>query len=147
MAESKARDIKNALVGLIEPLQLDGETAFVEVKGHPRGEFDGFPSVRVLPADVSSENVAFGENDRTVSFTVRTHLPVKTDGSEFDRMYELTDLLVDALEQADFDNTLQSQVGTYILTASRGTWMDVSTQSGVVLQCDIDVDVSYSKEL
>lgn len=147
MAESKGKDIKDAIIALVEGIQLDGEPAFLEVKGHPWGQFDGYPSVRVLPADQSTEKGAFGQNDRTVSLSIRTHLPVSESGSEFDQMYVLTDLIMDALDVADFNNTFSGSLGTYVLNASRGAWQEDDTQSGPVIACDIDVDVSYSKNL
>ena len=38
-----------------------------------------------------------------VSYIVRTHVEAKDDGSEIDYMYDLTDLIIDALDSADFD--------------------------------------------
>lgn len=145
MAESKALIIRDAIIALVEPLQLDGQPAFVEVKGHPRGEFNGFPSVRVLPADQTSEKAAYGSTDKTVNLSVRTHVPTAEDGSEFDYMYKLTDLIMDALETADFRNLLPSQLDAFHLSASRGAWFDTDTQEGPVLACEIDVSVMYSQ--
>ena len=55
---SKSRAIRDGLVTLISELELDSEPAFISVKGNPKGEFDGYPSVRVLPGDQSTEKAA-----------------------------------------------------------------------------------------
>lgn len=146
MAASKSLDIKNALVSLLQAVQLDGETAFTEVRGHTRGEFNGYPSIRVLPLDVSNEQGAQSQMDKTVAFSVRTHLPIG-DGSEFDRMYILTDLILDTIDQADNDDDLRAALGTNLMSATRGLWGEMETQRGVVLYADINVEVSYSKDL
>jgi len=143
---SKSKTIKNALITLLKGLQLNGEAAFVAVKGHPRGSFDGFPQVRVLPGDQTTEKGAYGQNDRTVSLTARVHIPYTDDGSEFDYMYELTDLILDALDTEDYSGSFNSDNGTYVLNTQRGDWFDEDTPTGPVLTCEVSVDVSYSKD-
>lgn len=148
MARSKA--IKNALVDLIDDLTYEDETAFTSVVGHNGGEFDGYPAVRVLPGDTTTEKASVSQNDRTLTFIVRTHLPVKEDGSEVDYMYDLTDLLLDQFDSGDFLNALNAKdatIKTHILNATRGDWFDSDTGTGVVLMCDINVEVRYSKNL
>jgi hypothetical protein len=147
---SKSKAIKDALVTLLSGLSLNGEPAFTAVKGNPRGEFDGFPSVRVLPGDQSTDKGAVGQNDRTVNYIVSTHVPTTATGTEFDYMYDLTDLIIDSLDQADFDNTLNltdSGIDTYILNCSRGDWFDTDSQAGPLLSCEVNVEVKYSKNL
>lgn len=146
MAGSKARDIKNQLVTLIQGLQLDGEQAFVDVQDNSIGKFDGYPSVQVLPGRQDTDKAAQNQNDRTVVFEVRTHVEPQEDGSEFDYMYELSDLLIDSLDQADADNTFQAAIGTYILNATQGDWDYIETPAGPVLVFVINVEVSYSKD-
>lgn len=143
MAASK--DIKNALVSLLSDVELGGEPAFTAVKGNDAGEFDGYPSVRVLPGDQTTEKASTQQNDRTVSFIIRTHVPEDGDGSEVDLMYDLTDLIIDTLDSADASNVLAAQIGTYILNATRGDWFVTDSNAGSILMCDINVDVSYSK--
>lgn len=146
---SKALAIKDGLVEIIAAIQLDGQAAFTEVKGHPRGQFDGFPSVRVLPGDQLTQKESFSENERTVAFTVRTHLPATNDGSEFDHMYKLTDLIIDTLDSADFYGQLDAalpDVGAWILNATRADWFDEDSQEGPILSCDLEVQVKYSKD-
>lgn len=142
---SSSKDIKNALISYIQEQQKDGEPAFVTVTDSMTKTFTGYPSVAVLPASQSSSKAAYGQNDRTVAFIVRTYLPVEQDGSEVDYMYDLTDLLINALDEADFTNALDVQ--TYLLNASRGDWYDTDTEAGPVIMADINVEVTYSKDL
>jgi len=147
VAVSKSRDIRDALISVITPLQLDGEQAFMEVVGHEAGAYDKYPTVRVLPIDVSNTKGAQSQNDRTVVFTVRTHVEMAEDGSDYNQMYPLTDLIIDALDEADQGNTFQSSIGTYIMNVTRGDWQYLGVPSGVALVADINVEVSYSKNL
>ena len=147
MAESKSRDIKNALVTLISGLTQDGEPAFVSVEGHSIGKFDGYPSVQVLPGRQDTEKAAQNQNDRTPVYEIRTHVEATETGSEFDYMYELTDLLIDALDQADHDDAFRAVTGTYLLNVTQGDWDYIETQAGTVLVFAINVEVTYSKDL
>jgi hypothetical protein len=151
MDKSKIRSIKDALVTLLSGIHVDGEPAFVEVKGHPRGEFDGYPGVRVLPRKpIDNEKGAMAEQDRTNSFIVRVHMPSTDEGGEFDKMYDLTELIIDTLDQADQDdalNEIDSSIGTYLLNTTGGDWFEQNTQAGLVIMADINVEVGYSKEL
>jgi hypothetical protein len=142
---SKALDIRNQIMTIIQGVQLDGEPAFTEVIGHPRGQFDSEPAVRVLPSDQTSEDTTFGQSDRTVSFIVRTHLKSTDAGEEFDRMYELTDLLIDRLDKADYANEL-SGFNVFQMETTRGTWFEEDSQAGPILSCDLNVAVKYSKD-
>lgn len=150
MAASKTKSIKDAMVSILSAIELDDEPAFVAVKDHPRGEFDEWPSVRVLPADQPNEKGSMGQNDRTPTFMVRTYVPATNEGTEFDQMYVLTDLILDALDEADFNNSLNEidqTIGSYMLNATRASWFDSDSQAGPILICDINVEVTYSKDL
>lgn len=147
MGASKTRDIRDALISVIAPIQRDGEPAFTEVVGYPGDQFDSYPSVRVLPLDIDNQKSAFNQVDRHVAFTIRTYLPAKDDGSDFDQMYELTDLLIDSLDEADQSDALREQLGTYMLNTTRGSWDYFGDQSGVSLYADINVEVAYSQDL
>lgn len=147
MGASKSRDIRDALVTRLATVQKDGAVAFTEVVGFEGNAFDGYPSVRVLPLDLNNEKGSSYEMDRTVGFIVRTHVPAVQDGSDYAAMYELTDLIVDSLDEADVDNTFQAAIGTYILSTTRGSWTYEDSGTGVVLCADINVEVSYSKDL
>lgn len=142
---SKALDIRDQLKTIIENVQLEGEPAFAGVIGHPRGQFDKQPMVRILPNDQTSENATFGQSDRTVSFIVRTHLKATDEGTEFDVMYELTDLLIDRLDQADHNNELDN-FNVFFIETTRGVWFEEESQAGPILSCDLNVAVKYSKD-
>jgi hypothetical protein len=144
MAASKSKDIRDGIISVIEPIQRDGEDAFMDVLGHTHGQFDSFPSVRVLPVQVDPERAAYRQSDRTVAFIARTYVEVKNDGSDFDMMYELTDLIVDALEKADADNTFHQDLATYQMAVSQGEWSEEETQSGTLLMADVNIEVTYS---
>lgn len=144
-----SRAIKDGLIAILQAIQYQGEPAFTEVRGHPRGEFDSYPSVSVLPGDQATEKVAYGQNDRTPSYIIRTQLKATNDGTEFDYMYELTDLIIDALDSADFDGVLSAAPDVppvNILNASRADWFEGDSQAGPLLICDVDVSVEYSKD-
>ncbi|MCF8783196.1 hypothetical protein [Rhodococcus ruber] len=146
MATSKSKDIKDALVTLLTGLQLDGEPAFAQVKGHPRGEFNSYPAARVLPDDQSTQKGAQGQNDRTVNLLVRLHVESDKDASEFDKMYILTDLVLDALDSEDYDGNFVDTLQAEELNATRGDWFDTDGPAGPILACDIAVAVSYSRD-
>lgn len=147
MADSKSKDIKNALVALLQGLQRDGEPAFQEVKGHPRGTYEGFPAARVQPGDQTTSKGAHGQNDRTVNLTIRVLVEATDTGAEFDQMYELTDLVLDALDTADYQGDFIESLDAEELNASRGDWFDMNSQStGPLLACDITVGVEYSRD-
>ena len=141
---SKALLARNAIIDLLETVQLDGEPAFAAVQGDPYGAYDKTPIVRVLPASQDSNTAAYRTTDRTVNFNVRTTLPMKrTD--EFDRLYTLTDLIIDALDQADAADTFSGTLGTYMMTTTHGDWFEESSESGPMLTAEINVSVAYSK--
>lgn len=143
--ESKALTLRNSIMEVIRAIKLDGEDAFLDVIGHPRAQFQGFPVARVLPGDQLNEKWAQGENERTVTFTVRTHVPVTEDGSEFDYMYNLTDLILDAFDEADESGGFPINNGAYEIRADRSDWFDEELPSGPALAADISVTVTYSK--
>lgn len=148
MATSKSKDIKDAIKVLLTGLELDGEPAFQVVKGTPYGLLDGFPAVRVIPADQGTEKGATGQNNRTVAMTVRILIPFESrnDDDDFDKMYELTDLVLDALDSEDYDGSFVDTLSAEELNASRGDWGETDGPSGPLLTCDIAVAVSYSKD-
>lgn len=146
MARSKA--IKNALIAVLEAAQLNGEPAFTKVIGHTEGEFDSYPLLRVLPGDQSSEKATQSQNDQTVRFIARTTVPLDA-GDGFDYMYDLTDLIMDTVNEADFADTLSAKdptIKAHMMLADRGDWQAFDTQAGSMLACDVNVEVTYSKD-
>lgn len=156
--EGKSKHIKNALITVISAITYDkgsgAEPAFVEVVGNTLGEFNGYPSVRVLPGDVTTDKAAVSINERTISFVIYTHLPLEGtaigEAATYDQMYDLTDLIIDTLDRGDFIgalNTADATIGTFILNATRGDWTVDDSKGGVILTVAINVDVKYSKDL
>lgn len=151
--KGKSRQIKDALKTYVESIQLNDESAFYLVTDSTDDEFDGSPVCQILPGDYTTTKAAFSQNDRAVAFIFRTHLRLESTGvssAVYDYMYDLTDLLLDAFDFADANNTLEvidPAIGTYILNATRGDWIVSGSEEGGLLMCDINVEAKYSKDL
>lgn len=148
----KSRSIKDALVTLISGIEYQSEPAFTEVVGNPDTAFDGYPSVRVLPGKLATVKGSTGQNDKTPDYIVRTHIEVDNNDWQpaIDQAYDLTDLIVDTLDTADNQgtlNTIDPSLGLLKVNATGGEWFPQETQAGVVLMCDINVEVTYSRNL
>src|SRR4051794_11602233 len=106
--------LKNALKTLMATATYDagnGESAaFVRVITSTEGEFDSYPVLRILPGSLQNDKAATYENERTAAYTFRVLLPLESrvDASEqtFDKMYDLTDLILDTLDDADVHRRL-----------------------------------------
>lgn len=161
---SKPKRIKNGLIQMLSQIQYDAgggnEAAFVAVLGKARGDFTGYPIVRVLPDQLLTGKAAVSVNDRTAMFVCQVHLLLEdqdTNGTPideaaiYDKMYDLTELILDALDEGDFQNalnTIDSTIGEYILNATRGEWLVATdTKGGAVLVCQVYVEIKYSKDL
>jgi hypothetical protein len=153
-----SKRIKNALKTVLTGITYDtgssSEAAFVSVKGSTKGEFDGYPAVRVLPGDVTTDKASVAENDRGVAFIVRVHLLMEnkpeSEEDTYDWMYDLTDLILDTLDIGDYTgvlNSVDNTLDTLMLNATRGDWMVAETNAAAVLLCDVNLNVRYSKRL
>src|SRR5947209_1024044 len=103
--KGKSRQIKDALITVLSGIQLDAgsgpEPAFLSVLDTATGEFDGYPSIRVLPGQVDTTKSSVSQNDRAVAFIARVHLPLEAGAVDDDpatreheainKMYDLTD--------------------------------------------------------
>ena len=150
---------KNALISLLAGVQYDTgdgpEDAFVRVQDNMYLVGDSTPIAMVLPGDVSNQRVSTFQTERTLLYLVRITVQAEdnTDASQsqlIDQLYDLTDLVIDCLDEADqasgLSDTLGS-LGTYMLTAVRGDWSEPQTNSGYALACDVNVQIVYSKSL
>lgn len=155
---SKAKRIKNALMTVLTGLQLDtgsgDEPAFASVIDHTRNQFDNYPAMRVLPGHVDTDKASVSQNDRTVAFMLLGHLPLEDQwnipGDAFDRMLDLTEIVLDALDVGDASGVLtdiDATLGTWIMNATRGDWTTEATQAGAQLTWNINVEVRYTKDL
>lgn len=152
------RRIKDGIVGVLQGITYDTgsgpEPAFVSVLDNTKDEFQGYPSVRVLPNDFNSEPGEMSQRDHTPSFTLILHLPLESaseiESATYDQMYDLTDLIVDALEHADYEGTLNGESlthNTWRLVVPQVSWFVATGKAGALLLCNIDVEVSYSKNV
>lgn len=151
---SKTKTIKNALKEMLSTLEYRDEPAFVEVVGSTDREFSGYPSVRLLPERIDNEKAAIGQNDRAIHFKAIVHLELENADSIqeniIDHMTDLTDLIMDALDEGDYQNTLEAidpTIGTYIMSATDAAWDVVDSKAGSLLLLVISISASYSKDL
>jgi hypothetical protein len=154
----KSKRIKNALVALVEGIQYDtgsgGGQAFEQVIGSSHAAFEGWPNAQVLPGDVTVEKPTVNQADRTPAYFVRIRLPLEdtqqAQDAAYDQMYDLTDLVIDAVDQADYDGSLQDGTGLIAITmmnATRGDWIIEPSSNGINLVCDVNVQITYSIDL
>lgn len=156
--KAKSRKIRDALVTILQGLTYDAgggaEPAFALVTGDPSLEFQQEPFALVFPAPILSTKAATGQNDREVQFSLLVLLNMegggRTQNSTYNYMYDLTELIMDALDKGDFHdvlNTADPTLGTWLMDSSRGTFLPAETKSGAALLCTIDVSVTYSLDL
>jgi hypothetical protein len=153
----RSKRIKNALKAVLAGITYDaggGAEQAMYVLDSSSGQFEGYPGLRVLPADIDSDKASVAENERVVRFLVSVHLPMEdnaeSEAATYDKMYDLTDLILDTLDVGDFTGALNAQdptIGTYFLNATRGDWFAVEENAGVLLVCDLNVEIKYSKDL
>jgi hypothetical protein len=159
---------KNALMGLMTGLTYDigngpGQ-AFVTVTGDATTEFDSYPIVRVLPGEMDTQKASVAENERTLAYDCYVHLPLEnrpthtvngqplamSEGDIVDWMYDLTDIILDALDEGDYHNVLStydSTLPSYFLEAQKGHYTVVGSKGGALLQCVVSLHLRYSKLL
>jgi len=155
-----SRQIRDAVMTALADITYDDEPAFVSIKGSTKGEFDGYPALRVLPSPEGLANVksSMAQQDRTVSLSILGHIElenkdpdpsVDVEKDAIDQMLDLTDLIVDRLDQVDFDNTLavDTDTDTYIMNTESGEWNWVVSGAGALLLFLVNVKVTYSKNM
>jgi len=153
-----SKRIKNALKTVLSGITYDtgggAEPAFISVLDNTKGEFDGYPSVRILPGDMTTTKGSVAENDRVINFVIRVHLELEnkpeTESAIYNWMYDLTDLIIDTLDVGDYTgalHTADNSLNTLFLDATRGDWMVAETNSAAVLLCDVNCGIRYSKAL
>lgn len=162
-----SKRIKNALMAMLTAIQYDAgggaENAFAQVLDNSRNIFDGYPNAQVLPGDITVERPTTGQADKAPAYIVRIRIPLESldaanetrtpdeiQSAAYDQMYDLTDLVIDAVDQADHDASLTDDAGLISITmmdATRGDWLVVTAADGSVLLCDVNLAVSYSRNL
>lgn len=124
------KDMRSAIVTVLEAVQLAGADAFAEVSTNPTNKFSGYPAATVVPAEVGSEFHTNNQNTREYGFNIYLHYPVKQGWSTaVDVMIDLLDACMDALDQNfDLNGT------TDFLRAVPGEWdIDQSSEDLVLL--------------
>lgn len=163
----KSKRIKNAVVAILTAITYDtgsgSEAAFAQVLDNPRNIFDGWPNAQVLPGGLRTDRATTDEMDKTPAYIIRIRIPLESlkntadtrtpderQSAAVDQMYDLTDLVVDAIADADKASSLNDGAGTIAITMTdtkQGDWRVVSAGDGSVLMADIDLTVAYSRDL
>lgn len=151
-----SKRIKNALITMLGGLTYDtgsgAEPAFQSIRDNTQQRFDGYPALTVLPGDVTTEKESTRQNLKRVSFLITVHLQFEntaaSESSAYDQMYDLTDILIDKLDAADAAgelHTIDGGITTHVLNATRGDWYLAPAKSGVILLCDVNVELRYTQ--
>jgi len=155
----QAKRIKNALKTVLTGITYDTgsgpEPAFLAVLDNTKGEFDGYPIVRLLPGDVTTTKGSVAENDRVVNLVARVHLLLEnkpeTESATYDWMYNLTDLILDTLDVGDYTDALHNADPTLTnllkMDATRGDWTIAESNAASVIMCDVNIAIYYFKSL
>lgn len=157
-SRGKSRVIRDALVTELTQVQYLGEPAFMEVSGSTKGQFKGYPAMRVMPGRFANDATGMGETERTVTFDGIVHIEVESNGDSeddplqdaIDKMLDLTELIADQLDDADFNNRLDDhEPGLNALQISTETidWDFLAGDAGTMLLFVVRMSVRYSKEL
>ena len=155
---SMNKRIKNALVLLATSIQYDVgqglEPAFTQVLDNNRQVFDGWPNVSVLPGKLQVQRDTTHQADKIPSYILRIRIPMEdsniSQSAAYSYMYDLTDLLIDAFLMADNQQSLTDSQGLIAITmmdTSLGDWLEVPSSQGSVLICDVNIAITYSKNL
>lgn len=161
--KSQARHIRDAVIQVLQGIQYDAgsgpEPAFDPdanpVTSNPADELKGEPFCLVYPGKLETKKAARGIQDRTVNLCVFLELSLesstgRTQAQTYDYMYDLTELVLNALDEGDYTDALHSDDSTivnWIMNASVGTMRPAKSKVGVVLLCQIDVAIKYSFDL
>lgn len=154
--KGRNRRIKDALVTILTGINYDpggtgAEPAFVSVLDNTKDKFEGYPAVTILPNNLGSATGSNTEKEHTVDFAIFTHLPVEdsntVESALYNQMYDLTDLIIDTLEHADFINTLGTAdptIQNLKMEVPQTRWFIAQGKSGGLLIVNVDVQITYS---
>jgi hypothetical protein len=154
--KGNSRKIKDGLVQILQGITYDtgagAEPAFVQVLDNTKDEFEGYPSLRVLPNNISSASADNADKNHTVSFAIIMHFPLSSptdiESTTYNRMYDLTDLIIDTLEHDDYIGQLSKidpSFVNWIMDIKQGSWRVATGKTGALLLCSINAEISYSK--
>lgn len=154
------RRIKDAVVTILGGIKYDptgagtNEPAFVSVLDNTKDDFEGYPAVRVLPNRLASATATNMERDHTPSLAIIVHWPLEdpanVESALFNQMYDITDLIVDAIEHGDYIgelSTLDAAIPSWMMNVRDARWTTGKGKAGALLLLSINIDISYSKDI
>jgi hypothetical protein len=156
--KGRNRRIKDALVTILQGITYDAgsgaEPAFVSVLDNTKDEFEGYPAVRVLPNNLASVTGSTYQRDHTVSYAVIMHFPLEDPNNIESQLYnqlsDLSELIVNVMEQADKSATLSSidpVIQDWKIDVKSARWYVAAGKAGSLLLSNIDIEVTYSQDL
>lgn len=94
--------IVTQLKTLVGAIQYSGSTAFVDVKSYASNNFEGYPSVTIVNAEVESTYDTQAQNLRTYNIYVYIYenLELLDDDAAWDRIRDLQDSVLDAIDRS-----------------------------------------------
>jgi hypothetical protein len=148
------RRIKDALVSILSGLTYGGEPAFVSVLDNTHAEFSGSPVARVLPDGYKSVTGSNYQKDHTVSFSIIISWPLEdpsdVEADLYNAMYDLTDVVVNALELGDHAGqltTVDPTIQDWKMDVTKAAWRLAAGKTGALLLDEIIVEVTYSQDV
>jgi hypothetical protein len=154
MAAGNGRNIKDALVAMLQAVTYGAEPAFNMVLDNTRDEFSGSPNCLVLPDKLVStveSNVTMAHKQ---TFSLVLHLPVEKldtiEQAQYNQMYDLVDLVMNAVENGfytDFVSQHAPNMHNYLMTCDQGTIRPVQSKIGPILMANMSVSVTYSQNV
>lgn len=152
--------IKRALVYLLQQVTYDAgsgaEDAFALVTDDPSQEYKQEPFCLVMRNRSLDQKGAHEQQDHTVGFQIIITLELenaqRTRSETQDYMDNLEELVLDALDEADWNDALNGAptpptIPTWLLDAGEVQQYVGEGNSGALLICTIDVTVKYTLDL
>lgn len=149
------RQIKDALVAMLEAVQYGGEPAFVSVLDNTHDEFSGFPAALVIPDKIQSSPEALGGvMTHVASYEVVTHIPVASASTveqiQYNTIMDLSDLVQGAVESGFYRDFISSQIpefASYNMECKQGIIRAVNSKIGPILLATLNIEVTYSQDV
>lgn len=153
--KSKARSFKDALVPILQAVQLDAgngdEPAFALVTDDPGKAFNQEPYCLVFPGKSEDTVAANRMVDRDQGYLVIMLLSLengqRNQPETYNLMYDLTELCLDALDASNWNDALNTptNLGTWWLQTSHNEPVVGESKGATFLIGTINVNVHYSK--
>lgn len=144
--------VRPQLQTLLESIELDGGSAFVEIKSFPKLDFSGYPSAYIIPSDQESDYETTIENQRFYSFFIRIFYETRDTTVEvaLNKLEEAVDAVMDAIDKED-KKTSGRVVGINLPTdyvylsidAAPSAWGELPTEALIMAEIKVRVRISY----